>query len=195
MPTGVETDVATDLDGGGAFSQATDVFEGRDQVVLGSDDAHLLLHHVSQVVMNGVGVFSLFTAEWREHLLCLLLHLVVVERRCCGPFGGMLSGEFACPLPEDDQVGERVATETVGTVHASGHFPGGKKSRDTGLLAVGIDTNAAHRVMARRADFHRLGGDVDVGQLFELVVHRWQFSLDCLGASLAGNVQEYASVW
>ena len=39
---------------------------------------------------------------------------------------------------------------------------------------VGVDLDAAHHVVAGRADLHRLRGDVDVGQLLELVVHRRQ---------------------
>ena len=46
---------------------------------------------------------------------------------------------------------------------------------------VGIDLDPAHHVVAGRADLHRLLGDVDVGQLLELVVHRRQLAHDLLG--------------
>src|SRR5690349_16687045 len=35
--------------------------------------------------------------------------------------------------------------------------------------------------MRRRPDFHRLFGDIDIGQLFELVIHARQFLFDVLG--------------
>ena len=45
------------------------------------------------------------------------------------------------------------------------------------LAAVsGVDAHAAHHVVAGRADLHRSGGDVDVGQLLELVVHGRQLA-------------------
>ena len=40
--------------------------------------------------------------------------------------------------------------------------------------------DTAHDVMSGRPDFHRLFGDVDVRQLFELVIHAWQFSLNVI---------------
>src|SRR5690606_39890349 len=55
--------------------------------------------------------------------------------------------------------------------------------------AVGVDLDATHDVVAGRADLHRLLGDVDVGQLLELVVHRRQLALDDLGRQPAGDVQ------
>src|SRR5207249_3481602 len=53
-------------------------------------------------------------------------------------------------------------------------------------LRVAIDADAAHDVVRRRADFHRLAGDVDVAQLLELVVHARQLLLDVLGLVEAG---------
>ena len=48
--------------------------------------------------------------------------------------------------------------------------------------------------MLGRADLHRLLGDVDVGQLLELVVHRRQPALDGLGVPTGGDVEEDAAV-
>src|SRR5262249_7565450 len=42
---------------------------------------------------------------------------------------------------------------------------------------VRIDLDTAHHVVTGRADFHRFLGDVDLGQLHELVVHRRQPAL------------------
>ena len=61
-------------------------------------------------------------------------------------------------------------------------------------LGLGVDADAAHHVVTGRADLHRLFSDVDVGQLKELVVHRWQSALDVVGTAAAGDVEVYASV-
>ena len=52
-------------------------------------------------------------------------------------------------------------------------------------LGVGVDLDAAHHVVTGRPDLHRLRGDVDVGQLLELVVHRRQPAPDELGGHRA----------
>ena len=60
------------------------------------------------------------------------------------------------------------------------HFAGGKQAGHGGHLRVAIHADAAHDVMRRRADFHRFLGDVDVGQLLELMIHARQLLLDVL---------------
>ena len=91
---------------------------------------------------------------------------------------------------EDQQVGQRVAAEPVGAVHAAGHLAGREQARARGRGAgVGVDLDAAHDVVAGRADLHRLLGDVDVGQLLELVVHRRQPLDDLLGGQPGGDVR------
>ena len=64
---------------------------------------------------------------------------------------------------------------------------GGEQPRHRRHLRVAVDLHAAHHVVRRRADLHRLGGDVDVGQLLELVVHARQLLLDVLGARSAAS--------
>ena len=41
--------------------------------------------------------------------------------------------------------------------------------------------DATHDVVGRRADLHRLAGNIDVRQLFELVIHARQLALDVFG--------------
>src|SRR5215469_1019404 len=48
--------------------------------------------------------------------------------------------------------------------------------------------------MLGRADLHRLLGDIDVGQLLELVVHGRQPAQDLLGRQPGRDVEEYAAV-
>ena len=63
-------------------------------------------------------------------------------------------------------------------MQSRGHFARGEQTRHSGHLRVSVDTHAAHHVMRRRADLHRLFRDVDVGQLFELVIHARQLLFD-----------------
>src|SRR5262245_40636488 len=93
-----------------------------------------------------------------------------------GVFRGVLTGAFA----EDEQIGERVAAEAIGAVDARGAFAGGEQAGDPRHLRIAIHADTAHHVVCRRAHLHRLGGDVDVAQLFELVIHAGQFLLDVL---------------
>src|SRR5207249_4248969 len=59
-------------------------------------------------------------------------------------------------------------------------FARGEQPRNARHLGVGIDVDAAHDVVSGRPDLHRLLGNVDVRQLFELVVHTRQLALDML---------------
>jgi hypothetical protein len=102
----------------------------------------------------------------------------------------MLAGDAA----EDEEVGERVAAEPIGSVHTGGAFSSREKALDARLLRLGVDSDAAHRVVRRRPDLHRLLGDVDVAELFELVIHRRKLALDVLGASPRVNVEKDAAV-
>ena len=92
-----------------------------------------------------------------------------------------LGGVFAGALAEHDQVGQRIAAETVGAVDARRALARGEQARNGRHLRVGIDADAAHDVVRRRADLHRRRRDVEVGQLLELVVHARQLALDVLG--------------
>ena len=41
-----------------------------------------------------------------------------------------------------------------------------------------MDADATHDVVRGRTDFHRCGRDIDVRELFELVIHARQLPLD-----------------
>jgi hypothetical protein len=53
----------------------------------------------------------------------------------------------------------------------------------TAAAVSGLDLHPAHDVVAGRPDLHRLRGDVDLGQLPELVVHRRQALADVVGVA------------
>ncbi len=98
------------------------------------------------------------------------------------------------PTAEDQQVGQRVAAQPVGAMHAARDLAGREESGYGGGRRVGVDADAAHHVVLGRADLHRLLGDVDTGQLLELVVHRGQALLDVVGRAPGADVEEDAAV-
>jgi hypothetical protein len=103
-------------------------------------------------------------------------------------------GELAGALAEDEEVRERVAAQPVGAVHPAGDLAGGEEAGDGRLLGLGVDPDAAHHVVAGRADLHRVLGDIDVSQLLELVVHPGELADDLLGGPLRGDIEEDAAV-
>src|SRR5690606_35939552 len=75
----------------------------------------------------------------------------------------------------------------------------GEQPGDGGHLRFAIDADAAHDVVRGRADLHRLLGDVDAGELLELVIHARKLLPDafCGVRKLLldpGDVEEDASV-
>ncbi len=70
--------------------------------------------------------------------------------------GGVLGGGFPSFSSEYEAFGERVATETVGSVHAyTSNFTGGVKSSDSSE-PVNICVNSAHHVVLARPNGNRL---------------------------------------
>ena len=96
--------------------------------------------------------------------------------------------------PKTSRSRERVAAEAIRAVHARRALARREETLDARLLRLGIDADAAHRVVRGRADLHRLLRDVDVAELFELVVHRGELALDVLGRAARGDVEEDAAV-
>ena len=109
--------------------------------------------------------------------------------------GGRVRGRGrAGPSSEHEQVGQRVAAQPVRPVHAAGDLARREQPGHPGGLGVGVDLHPAHHVVAGGPDLHRLGGDVDLGQLLELVVHRRQPLADVLRRPPRGDVEEDAAV-
>jgi hypothetical protein len=93
----------------------------------------------------------------------------------------VVGGARARPAPEDQQVGQRVAAEPVGAVHAAGHLARCEQPGQQRRAGVGVHLDPAHHVVLGGADLHRLPGDVHPSQLQELVVHRRQLAQDLPG--------------
>src|SRR5437899_9770470 len=79
-------------------------------------------------------------------------------------------------------------------METSGGFSRSKQAGNSGLRRFGIHANAAHHVVAGGADFHRLLGNVNVGEFLELVIHAGEFLLNVLGG-LVGDVEICATVF
>ena len=78
-------------------------------------------------------------------------------------------------------------------MHPAGDLARGVQARDGARPRLGVDAHPTHDVVRRRPDLHRARGDVDVGQLLELVVHRWQLASDVLRGQVA-DVEEDAAM-
>ena len=104
--------------------------------------------------------------------------------------GGALARETA----EHDEIGERIAAETVRAVHAGAALARSKQAGNARHLRVGFHADAAHEVVERRPDFHRLLGDVDLGELLELVIHAGEASLDEVRRTARSDVEERAAM-
>ncbi len=118
--------------------------------------------------------------EWFESFSRGFFNLIRVDLAVavfCGKAGSVL----ARALAEDQKIGKRVAAQSIGPVYSCRAFACGKESPDGGHLRFGIDADASHDVVRSWADFHRLMSDIDVGKLFELMIHARKFSPYMLG--------------
>ena len=70
------------------------------------------------------------------------------------------------------------------------HSPAAKRPGTRLCAGLGVDADAAHEVVARRPDLHRLARDVDAGELHELVVHARQLASGPSSARQVRDVEE-----
>src|SRR5262245_1588475 len=124
-----------------------------------ADDAGIALHDRLEGRLDGVRVLAV-TLERRERFARRGLDLPVRYLRC----GAALRRRVLSRAPsEHQQVAERIAAKPVRAVHAAADFARGVEAGDGRFLRLGVDLHAAHDVVRRRADFHRILGDVDRG--------------------------------
>ena len=195
VPARVELAAAAHADAPEALLEHGDLLQRLPQLALGADDADERLHALLQIGVDGVRV-------------------LVARARRTARAGSALPppparrSTFTVPVSdftysaarepgaaaEHDQVGQRVAAEPIGAVHAARHLARREEAGHRGRLRVGVDPDAAHDVVAGRPDLHRLLRDVDVRQLLELVVHRGQALSDVVGGPARVDVEEDAAV-
>src|ERR1051326_8549405 len=85
--------------------------------------------------------------------------------------------------------------QSVRTVQTSRHFASRVQARYRSGRPIGINADAAHHVEESRADLHGFFRDIDVSQLFELLVHRRQAASDVVCVTARCDIQEDATVW
>src|SRR5439155_24786933 len=157
------------------------------------DDADEVVHHLLQLGVQRVGVLAAVAAAERGER--------GLDRGVHGGPGDSRTGRtrtarrrvLAGALAEDQQIGQRVAAQPVRAVHAAGHLARREQPRHGRRGGLRVDLDAAHHVVARGPDLHGLLGDVDVGQLPELVVHRGQALADVVRAAAARDVEQDAA--
>ncbi len=163
------------------LAQREDSLEGASHVALVAHDADELLHHVLQIVLHLVRPFASLSLsfEGRERVLRHRGDARLVDSAGAVP-ACELRRMVAGPLAEHQQVGERVATEAVGAVQSRRALARREQPGQRRHLRIGVHADPAHDVVRGRADLHRLLGDIDAGELLELVVHARELLLDVL---------------
>ncbi len=143
--------------------------------------------------MNGVRAFGSRVGKRSKQFFFGLLDLQVVDgdhRRALS----VLSGCQSCTAPKHQEIRERIASEAISAVKSGGSFARREKAGHSGFRGFRIHANAAHHVMAGRADFHRSLRNVDVREFLELVIHTGKFFLHVLGG-FVGNIQICAAMF
>ena len=108
---------------------------------------------------------------------------------------GRLHRRLAGLGAEEHDLGDRVATETVRTVHRdAAAFAGGVQSVDGRAARLVIDhVDAAHHVVVRRADGHGLFDHVDALEVHGELAHLRKALEDLLGPEVA-QIDEHVAL-
>src|SRR2546430_16985933 len=101
-------------------------------------------------MMQWIREFAAGPFEWSEHFAFGLFELRGIEIGW-GRAAGKFSGGFSCAAAEDEEIGERISAETVGTVEARRGFACGEQAGNGGCGGFGFDADAAHHVMTSGA--------------------------------------------
>src|SRR5690348_2047708 len=193
MPTGIEETRPFDAGLCGAGFQFLEFGEGFLQVFLSAENPDEALHDFLEVALNGVWAFGSSVGKWREEFPFGFFDLRDDETGS-GDLLGVLSGSKPRAAAEDEQIGKRITSQAIRTVKAGGRFTRGEEAGNSGLSGFRIHANTTHHVVTSRADFHGAFGDVNVGKLFELVIHAGKLFLYVLGG-LMRNVEIGAAMF
>ena len=166
------------------------------QLRLRADDADQVLHAVLQVAWIGVGVLAADAARTAPASLLRdssTWSSLTLERAAWNALAYSAASRPArrpkTSRSESELPPRRLAPCRPAATSPAANRPGHGRGR-----GLSVDAHAAHDVVAGRADLHRLVGDVDVGQLHELLVHRRQPALDVVGDAARGDVEEDAAM-
>ena len=93
---------------------------------------------------------------------------------------GEFGGKAPCALSEYNEIRQRVSPQPIRTVQSAATSGRRARARRTSAR-IAIYADSSHHVVSCGPDLHRLFRDVQIGQLFELVVHTGEFALNVLG--------------
>src|SRR5215203_2526135 len=142
-------------------------------------------HRFLELLLDKVRALAfLLLLQRLEHTFYLVQHLALVDLRRMRALLDVRSGALAGTPAEDEEVGERVASEAVRAVQPTGYLAGGEESRHAGGGTLGVDLDPTHRVVDGREDLHRLAGDIYVGKFEKLLVHGRQLLYDPIVAEV-----------
>ena len=157
-----------------------------------------LLHRVLQIVLHLVGVLARSPRSNGASDACIaaLDRAVVHARRAVARERAAYS---PARLPNTIRSDSELPPSRLAPLMPDGALARGEQPGNRRHLRVGVHADAAHDVVRRRPDLHRLLGDVEVGQLLELVIHARELALDVLLGVREllldpGDVEEHAAV-
>ena len=180
MPAGIEFAVAGHTGPVRPLPKTLQFLQSRHHFLLNSNDAHQLLHCFLEIALHGIRIFAGGPLKGRDSFRSSTVDLIAID----SPKLVLLREfrrVFPRAFPENHDIGERIAAQPIGAVDAGCALASRKQPGDARHLRVWMDMDPTHRVMRSRPNFHRLLGDVDIRQLFELVIHARQLLFDVLG--------------
>src|SRR5258708_26495902 len=83
---------------------------------------------------------------------------------------GEASGKRSSAFAEHEQVGKRVAAQPVRAVQTRTALASRKQARYRRHLGLRVDQDSTHYVVGCWPDLHRFLCDIDIGELFELMI-------------------------
>src|SRR5438270_3998160 len=198
MPTGIELTVAFHYNVLGTLTQFVELLQRELYLVCCADDADEVVHDLLEVLLQQVGVLGIgavLGTEGANRPLRRSVDVGLVDRRPTRAEGvDVRRRSEAGPATEHEQVGQRVTAQPVRAVHATGDLTGGEQTAHRGYRCVRVDLHATHYVVAGRSDLHGFGGDVDVGQFLELVIHRGKSLGDDRSRQPGRDVEQHAAM-
>src|SRR6266850_465222 len=174
MPTAVVFAIPLHGDLSPAPLKFSDFLQTQQHFRFGSYNADELLHFHLQFVLyliRTLGVSRTHSSFERFQCpSCDAVHLVCIYRSE-GMLFSVTCRKLSSAFPEHQEIGQRIAAEPVRTMEPAAALTGREKARHRGHLSLRMNPYTAHDVVHRRSDFHGCRCNVDIRQLFELMVH------------------------
>src|SRR3712207_4051052 len=190
-PTRANRGGAGALESVGPLLEATKALDPLAQPLSGADDAGVVPDEVSQLFYEPLGFLGARGGRERVEGCEVLARGRSVDRHGRQPVE-TIDQVLAEDLAEDYGLGQGVAPEPVGAVHAGRRLADGVQALDGRGAVARVDFDAAHAVVGGRGDLHGIFGYV-YPLLHELLVHVGQPLLDVFGVAV-GDVEQHGAV-